>query len=272
MTIQNKNNLVKSVGVGKLLFSSLASAGKSQLGVSYLNLEMAPASELQVCYAKDAKIEPGKAIANDVTVVINPFKSTAVQMNFVVGDLLPGNRDYVVFLAYSNAVTKTPGLITPLSDNKVAIDLNSTEILGQYAFPKLLEYKQDVTRVGQAQSKARQKFMFTVNLDNDSITKLMRNNTRQIYLQAMALSKDDFDRGVYENAILTKVNSITFTEPKFSQASDDLDPACAPSDAAIKVDSTGGKTVKATGETSSVIKKSGLQPTSGSGKSSKTSK
>ncbi len=265
MATTHKHTLASTIGVGKLLFSSLASsAGKSQLGVTYLNLEMTPASAVQLCYSDKAEVEPGKLIANDVTVVIDSATTSTVQMNFVVGDLLPGNQDYVVFLAYSTSKTSTPPLLTPRSDNKLLLDLNGLEVIGAYAFPKLSEYTQDVTRVGQAQSKARQKFLFTVNLSNDSIPALIRSGQNKIYLQAMSVPKSDYDRGIFDNALLTKVNSISFGTPTVS--------GCAPVDASLKIDTSGGKTVKPMGNTSSTFSKSGTTASTGviTGKSSKS--
>ncbi len=246
------------IGLGKLLCSTLSlSAGKSQLGVTFLNLEMTPAANTKMCYSDTAQIDPGKLVANDVSVEIDPTQTASVQMNFVVGDLLPGNQDYMVLLAYSPAQTASPPLLTPLSDNKLLLDLNGLEILGAYSFPKTTEIPQAVTQIGQAQSKARQKFLFTINLSTDSIPKMIRVGQNKIFLQALAVHKNDFDRGIFDSAILTKVNTISFLTAKESES------RCSSSDAWVSVDDQGGKTIKAAGLNNSAVNKSGASYSTG---------
>lgn len=246
MASNSTKNLVGAVGFGKLLFSSFASAGKSQLGVTQLNLDMLPVSNIQVCYSNAAVVDPGQVMPNNVTVVIDPLATSAVQMNFTVGDLLPGTQDNVVFLAYSTNTTATPPLATPNSDNKLLLDLANMEILGSYQFPKTQEFVQAPTRVGQAQAKPRQKLIFTVDLSPDKINTLIKAGSNKIYLQAMIVGSDDFKRGVWDSALLSKLNSITFSS------------RCASTDGSYTTDASGGKTLQ--------VAKNGTTSTTGTGK------
>lgn len=259
MSSINTKTLGGAVGLGKLLFSSVASAGKSQLGVTKLNLDMSPASNAQVCYTSTEKLDPGQAMPSNVTVVINPTAMAAVQMNFTVGDLLPSSQDYVVFLAYSTDKTASPPILTPRSDEKLLLDMSSLEVLGSYEFPKVKEMPQPTTRVGQAQSKPRQKLNFIVNLSADQIPALMRAGLNKIYLQALIVGKGDFERNVWDSALVSKVNSIAFSANQ-----------CAQADASVQADTTGGKTLKPAGTTTTTLSKSGSTSTTTSGKTAPT--
>ena len=256
MTIKNTKTLAGTVGVGKLLFSSLASAaGKSDLGVKYLNLDMTPVSNITMCYTATAAatIKPGSLSPTNITIV-SPLKAATGQMSFSVGNLLPNTQGYVVFLAYSPTTVTTPGIPTPLSTYPLLLDLSKIQILATYSIPATSQFTQAVTSVGTARPAAAEKLIFTVDLSSASIATLVSAGTTQISMQVLMVPATDFTNKNWTNAILSPVNTISFAA------------SCPSTNTSVDTDSAGGKTSSSGGSNStSTSKTSTGKSSSGAG-------
>lgn len=254
MITNNTKTLVRTVGVGKLLFSSIASAvGKSSLGYTYLNLDMMPVQNVTMCHspADAATIKPGSLSPANVTIV-SPLVATTGQISFSVGNILPNSQGYVVYLAYSPFTDSTPAIDTPLSTYPLALNISTLQILAAYSVPATGQFTQAVTSIGQAQPMAAEKLVFTVDLSSDSIAKLVNSGTTHISLQALIVPATDFSEGSFANAILSPVNTISFAA------------SCPSTYISTKTDANGGKTTSSGG--ANVSKTSTGKTSGGSGK------
>ena len=191
--------------------------GKSQRGVNHLTLEEAPLDNITMCVGKDGLFGGFTLDKNfryfptdKVAVVINPFEDNFVKMTFVVSHASASDNERVLFLAYSTKISPSPQIPTPISLNKLVLDLADIEIVGIYNVPAFGMEKQPSTRIGAGNPAARVKWEFDINLDTAVIPSMMNNVQDTIYVQAVLLKRSDYDEGNFSGMILSEVDTIQF--------------------------------------------------------------
>ncbi|MFK5970654.1 MAG: hypothetical protein QM487_11115 [Candidatus Marithrix sp.] len=191
--------------------------GKSQRGVNHLTLEEAPLDNITMCVGKDGMLGGFVLDKNfryfptdKVAIVINPFEDNFVKMTFIVSHVLASDKERVLFLAYSTKTSPSPQILTPISINKLALDLADIEIVGIYNVPAFGMEVQQSTRIGVGNPAARVKWEFDINLDTAVIPSMMNNVQDTIYMQAGLLKKSDFEEGNFSGMILSEVDTIRF--------------------------------------------------------------
>lgn len=198
---------VKATGQG------VSEGGKSQRGVNHLTLEEAPLENITVCTSgKSMTAISGdfRYLPDKIAVAVNPFESNFIKMTFVVSHVTASDDEKVLFLVYSQKTSPSPQIPTPLSLEKLQLDLNSAEIVGHYQVPAFGMEAQNSTRIGAGNPAARVKWEFDINLDTSEIPTMMNSGTDTIYVQAGLLKKAEFDAGNFQNMILSEMDTIQF--------------------------------------------------------------
>jgi len=188
--------------------------GKSQLGVNHLTLEEIPSENIKICVPEEMSKIAGNGefhfMPDSVSVVIPPFETNTVKMSFVVSQMVSHEEDHVLILVYSQQKSPSPQIATPLSRKKFELDLNTLEVVGVYNIPALNVEAQNPTRVGLSNPTPRSKVEFDLNLNTSSISTLMSAGVNDIYLQAALLRQSDYASGIFENMILSEVDTLHF--------------------------------------------------------------
>ncbi|MCP4701891.1 MAG: hypothetical protein GY862_34285 [Gammaproteobacteria bacterium] len=191
----------------------VSEGGKEQLGVNMLTLEEVPLDNVKFCVPADsAKTGDFHVMPDGVSVVIAPFESSSLKMSFIVSDIVPSDQDKALILIYSQRLSPSPPILTPLSKIKLGLDLSTLEVAGIYNIPAQTMEAQPETRIGQANPSPRSKLGFDINLDMLKIPALMNNGQETIYAQAALLPRADFDIGSFGNMILSEVDTIRFVQ------------------------------------------------------------
>ncbi|MCK5719447.1 MAG: hypothetical protein KAH84_05780 [Thiomargarita sp.] len=222
--MSNKNSVLKKTLVGATLLATspawakggggMSEGGKSQLGVNHLSLEVTPGYACAVC-ADVKAVENGKTasnlLPNDLTVAVDPFATSYIELTFTVRDILAQNRNHVLFLVYSPRTSPSPQIPTPRSENKLELDLSALEILAIYSIPSQTMLAQRPTRLGAANPSPHSSVSFSVNLDT-SILPIFMRNSEKAYLQAALMTTEAFDNGQYDEMILSELDTIGFVQ------------------------------------------------------------
>jgi hypothetical protein len=190
--------------------------GKSQLGVNSLILEETPGRNATICMPKEAgTAETSESapqwMSSDLIVAVDVFASSYIEIVFSVREMLAYKENHVLLLVYSQKLTPSPDISTPKSVNKLQLDINTLEVLGQYDIPAQRMLPQSNTRLGVAKPAPRSIVSFSVNLDT-SVLPVMMEKRESIYLQAALLPRSDFEAGNFEVMILSEVDAISFVE------------------------------------------------------------
>lgn len=188
--------------------------GKSTLGYNHLSLDVMPGYNAVVCTGTESltKSKSGSNLTpNNLALAIDPFGGSRIELTFTVSDVLAQNNDSVLILVYSSATSPTPQIPTPTSKNKFHLDLAPLEILAMYDIPAQSYIVQNSTRLGAASPAPRSKVSFSVNLDTGTLPSFI-NNSEKAYLQAALISRKDFDRGAFENMILSELETLEFVK------------------------------------------------------------
>jgi len=244
----------------------VAAGGKSQSGVNTLSLEEIPGQNVTLCAGNDdISTKTGNNITpNDMTVAVNPFDHSYFEIVFTVRDILAQDKDYVLFLVYAPRTSPSPQIPTPISLNKLELDMSALEILAIYNIPAQQMMVQGSTRMGAANPAPRSALSFGVNFDTSVLPTFLRNS-EQIHIQAAFMKKADYDAGAFDNMILSEMDTIGFVEM-----------SCPDGDGSIGVDQDGtltttsntGNTTKtqetySSSESSTSVTKAGSSTTTG---------
>jgi len=195
----------------------LTEGGKLQLGVNALTLSEEPIDNINYCISSsDLKNGNINYLANEVKIVINPFENLTSQLSFVVSDILAYEQDKTLLLVYSTGLVPIAEggegqILTPKSKHKLELNLDAgLEIIGIYNIPANKLVQLFPTRIGQGNPALRTKVGFSVNLDNTVIPAMMDSGEGTIYLQAALLPSKDFEAGIFNNMILSEVDTVHF--------------------------------------------------------------
>jgi hypothetical protein len=203
--------IVKAAGTG----GGSTEGSKSQRGINHLTLEEAPLENIRLCV-------PGKSLTgitgnfrylpDKVAVVVNNWETNHVKMTFVVSHMTAKDYDRKLFLVYSQKRSPSPQIPTPLSINKLELDINSLEFLGIYNVSAFGMDPQPQTRIGQGNPAARVKWEFDINLDTGTIPTMGSSSDNIIYVQAALIKKEDFEKNKLDGMILSELDIIQFVE------------------------------------------------------------
>jgi hypothetical protein len=185
---------------------------KSQRGINHLTLDEMPLENVTLCVGKNAAGISGdfRLLPDEVAVVINPFETNFVKMTFIVSHMTAMSKDRTLILAYSPKLSPSPQIPTPLSINKLQLDIPAAEIVGIYNVSGFGMEPQNSTRIGSGNPAPRLKWEFDINLDNAAVPVMMNNDQGTIYMQAALLPKTDWEEGNFDNMILSETDTIQF--------------------------------------------------------------
>jgi hypothetical protein len=249
-TTQTKKAVKKALIGATVLASAPAFAktgggtteGKSQLGVNHLSLDVTPGRGVTAC-ASDAQVatKTGSNVTpNDLILAVDPFASSYIEIMFHVRDILASKDDHMLFLVYSPAISPSPQLPTPKSENKLQLDMSAMEILAIYNIPKQAMIAQPSTRLGAANPAPHSEVSFSVNLDTSTLPVFMQNNEKA-YLQAALITKSAYEAGKLDQMILSELDMIGFAKMSCPEANPDTGEAT--DYAEVAVDDAGTMTV-----------------------------
>jgi hypothetical protein len=219
----NKKAIAKKALAGAVLLATSpawgkgtgggSTEGKSQIGVNHLSLDVAPGYGCTVCADKqDVLGKSGSNLTpNNLSIAIDPFETSYVELVFTVRDILAKNKDHVLFLVYSPQTSPSPQMPTPQSENKLGLDMSAMEILAIYNIPAQQMMAANPTRLGSANPAPHSAASFSVNLSAESLPTFMRDNEK-VYLQAALMTKSNFDAGRYDTLILSEMDTLSFVK------------------------------------------------------------
>ncbi|MCK5524633.1 MAG: hypothetical protein KAI83_16025 [Thiomargarita sp.] len=222
MSNTNKKAIAKKALAGAVLLATSPAwakggggnaAGKSQLGVNNLSLDVAPGHACAVCADKEDVMgkSSGNLTPNNLTIAIDPFETSYVELVFTVRDILAKDKNHVLFLVYSPQTSPSPQMPTPLSENKLGLDMSAMEILAIYNIPAQQMMVNGPTRLGAANPAPNSAVSFSVNLDASILPIFMQGNEKA-YLQAAFMTKSNFEAGKYDTLILSEMDTLSFVK------------------------------------------------------------
>ena len=220
----NKKTIAKRALAGAALLAAApawaktgggaSEGGKSQIGVNHLSLDVAPGYACAVC-AEKQDVEAGKTNSNitpnNLSIAVDPFESSYIELVFTVRDVLAKSDDHVLFLVYSPQTSPSPQMPTPKSLNKLGLDMSAMEILAIYNIPAQQMVAASPTRLGAANPAPHSAVSFSVNLDTGILPTFMEGNEKA-YLQAAFMTKANFDAGRYDTLILSEMDTLSFVK------------------------------------------------------------
>ncbi len=251
--------LATSPAWGKGTGGGASEGGKSQLGVNHLSLDVAPGYACAVCADKQ-DVEAGKTSSNmtpnNLSIAVDPFESSYIELVFTVRDVLAKSDDHVLFLVYSPQTSPSPQMPTPNSINKLGLDMSAMEILAIYNIPAQQMIAAGPTRLGTANPAPRSAVSFSVNLDTSVLPTFMEGNEKA-HLQAAFMTAENFNAGKYDTLILSEMDTLSFVKMECPENTASVAVADGGTMTVTDYDGNVGKTVStsATAETSVSVTK-----------------
>jgi hypothetical protein len=212
MALSNSKTLKTSVlSVTALAASSAWGKSGNGLGVDFLTLDEQPTENATVCMPVDDPTKKfGGLGADNPSIVVNSSVKKSFKVRFIVSDMTAIDEDRVLFLVYSTKMSPSPQIITREEGPELGLELSEMEILGFYQIPALYARRQEPTKVGQAIAEPTSKITVEVNFNQSKLDDLIRRGKETIYVQAALLKLTEFQDGLYEEMILSEMDSLTF--------------------------------------------------------------
>jgi hypothetical protein len=193
--------------------SALGKTPTGRIGLDALTLEEVPTQTVTVCaHARHPENEDkfSGMMSNTLSIAVDSSKRRQVKMSFVISEMRDTTEDRVLYLVYSTRKSPSPQILTTDLGPGLGIDIFEMEPLGIYHVSARLENPQPVTRVGQALPFSTSKMTVDVNFDTSKIDDLIRNGKETIYVQAALIRASDLEAGLFENMILSEMDTLTF--------------------------------------------------------------
>jgi hypothetical protein len=218
MALSNSKTLKTSV----LSVTALAASsawGKSGFGVNdgprlgedFLTLDELPIQNATLCLpADDPSKQFGGLSADNPSIVVDSSKGKTVKVSFIVSEMNATDEDRLLFLVYGTKTTPSPQILTTDKGPELGVALSDLEILGYYQIPALGVAAQDSTKVGRADPFPTNKMTVNINFDQSKIDEMLRLGKETIYVQAALIRLTDWQAGLWENMILSEMDSLTF--------------------------------------------------------------
>jgi hypothetical protein len=182
--------------------------GKSQIDISSITLDKADEKKLQQC-AKPKIKRTRHRPRQILSLAFDPNKKQKVTLQFAMDKIPAGNEERVLLLLYSRCLSNQPKIRTPMSRQKLALDVNDLEILSTYK----LDAKP--ARPGAPM----QQMTVDIELETDKLAEQVEAGNNTFYFQAGVLKKTDFERKKYGVISLSPLAAIHFTRKRCSNSS-----------------------------------------------------
>ncbi|MEN8216568.1 MAG: hypothetical protein ABFS56_09365 [Pseudomonadota bacterium] len=182
--------------------------GKSQVDISSITLDKADEKKLQQC-AKPKIKQTRHRPRQILSLAFDPNKKQKVTLQFAMDKIPPGNEERVLLLLYSRCLSNQPKIRTPMSKQKLALDVNDLEILSTYKLD---------TKAARP-SAPMQQMTIDIELETDKLAEQIEAGNNTFYFQAGVLKKTDFERKNYSVISLSPLAAIHFTRKRCSNSS-----------------------------------------------------
>lgn len=138
-----------------------------------------------------------------LSLAFQPNRRQVIKLLFEMSNISASKDEHVLLLLYSRCLSKKPKIKTPLSKNKLALDVNDIEILGTYNIPA----------DPQAQSSSSATEMtIEVDLELAKLVPQVNAGNDTFYFQTALMKKTDFERKHYGVARLSPLEAIHVTK------------------------------------------------------------
>ncbi len=235
---QKKTSLKMSVlGITTLAVSSVW--GKTPtgfptgggVGIDYLTLDEMPIEHVKMCMT-DTPFANGTLLPSNITIAIDSETAPSIfKMGFTISDMIDTEEERTLYLISGTRTSPSPEIKTHPGGPALGIAVSELDILGIYRIPKVISTPQPESNVGQALPFAASKMTVNVNFDEHKIAKLMSNNKANIYVQAGLIRTSDLELGIFENMIMSEMDTISLVSNKCPEETDSI----------IKADNSGNQ-------------------------------
>jgi hypothetical protein len=171
--------------------------------ISSVTLDKASERKAQKCEVPK-KVRPKRTLS----AAFDPAKKQTVTVQFKMSKIPASQEKRVLALLYSRCSSKSPQIKTPQSKSRLKLDVRDIKPIGYYDVPAIQPAK------GNRASKASTGMTVKVNFNTKHLAKAVRDGNDTIYLQAALLKKSDFEKGNYNNVILSPLETIQLTASK----------------------------------------------------------
>ena len=215
MPIKHRKTL-KTTALSVTALAASSALGKTptgRIGQDALTLEEVPTQTVTVCaHARDPENEDkfSGMMSDTLSIAVDSSKRRQVKMSFVISEMKDTTEDRFLFLVYSTRNSPSPQILTTDLGPDLGIDMFEMETLGVYHISARQENPQPITRVGQALPFSTSKMTVEVNFDTSKIDDLIRNGKGTIYVQAALIRASDLEAELFENMILSEMDTLTF--------------------------------------------------------------
>ncbi|OAD19708.1 conserved hypothetical protein, secreted [Candidatus Thiomargarita nelsonii] len=176
--------------------------GKSQIEMASVTLEKADAKKLRSCTVPKVNLTHPRP-QHLLSFAVNKHRRQEVTLQFAIDKIPSGNEERVLLLLYSRCLSNKPKIRTPMSRQKLALDVNDIEILATYK----LEAATKPSRPGAPM----QQMTVNIELETDKLAQQIKAGNNTFYFQAGVLKKTDFDRKNYGVINLSQLAALHFT-------------------------------------------------------------
>ncbi len=177
--------------------------GKSQIEMTSVTLEKADERKMRSCTVPKVNLAQPRP-QHILSLAVDPKKRQEVTLQFAIDKIPSGNEERVLLLLYSRCLSTQPKIRTPLSKQKLALDVKDIEILATYKLNA-------TTKPSRPGAAAMQQMTINIELETDKLAQQIKAGNNTFYFQAGVLKKSDFDRKNYGVINLSQLAALHFS-------------------------------------------------------------
>ena len=145
-----------------------------------------------------------------LSLAFQPNRRQVIKLLFEMSNIPASKDEHVLLLLYSRCLSKKPKIKTPLSKNKLALDVNDLEILGTYNIPA--DPQAQSSSSASKKSSPATEMILEVDLELAKLVPQVNVGNDTFYFQTALMKKTDFERKHYGVARLSPLEAIHVTK------------------------------------------------------------
>ncbi len=185
------------------------------LGIDYLALDEMPKQNVTVCEPpKDevARKETFTGLFSDkMWISYNGAERPTYRVSFIVSEMVATDEDRMLFLVYSTRTSPSPYYDTTEAGPPLELEMSEMEVLGMYNIPAVRRGdKAPDNKLGSAISTSASKMTVEFKFNANKLNTMLLKGKETIYVQAALIRMSDLESELFENMILSEMDTLTF--------------------------------------------------------------
>jgi hypothetical protein len=184
------------------------------LGIDYLSLDEMPKQNVTVCEPPRNEVARKETFtglfSDNIWISYNGAERPTYRVSFIVSDMVATDEDRMLFLVYSTRTSSSPYYDTTEAGPQLKLEMTEMEIMGMYSIPAVRIGEAPDNKLGTAIPTPASKMTVEFKFNANKLNTMLLKDKETIYVQAALIRMSDLESELFENMILSEMDTLTF--------------------------------------------------------------